>query len=59
MSLAPQAWRTVTWREGKIAELSGRFAALRMRPAHRYYLKSGIRVEEWLLIEGPECEKSA
>jgi SRSO17 transposase len=57
MSLPLQAWQTVTWREGTNAELSGRFAALRVRPAHRDYLQTEMRAEEWLLIEWPEGEK--
>jgi len=56
MSLAPQAWQTVTWREGTNAELCGRFAALRVRAAHRG-LGSEMRAEEWLLIEWPEGDK--
>jgi SRSO17 transposase len=54
MALPPQAWNTVTWREGTNSELSGRFTALRVRPAHRDYLASEMRPEEWLLIEWPE-----
>ncbi len=57
MSLAPQAWQSVAWREGTNAELSGRFTALRVRPAHRDYLQTLMRAEEWLLIEWPEGEK--
>ena len=57
MGLAPQAWQSVTWREGTNTELSGRFAALRVRPAHRDYLQTEMRAEEWLLIEWPEDEK--
>jgi len=53
-SLPPRAWRTVTWREGTQTELSSRFAALRMRPAHRDILRSEPWPEEWLLIEWPE-----
>jgi len=56
MALAPQAWSTVTWREGTNNELSGRFTALRVRPAHRDYLQTEMRPEEWLLIEWPEGE---
>jgi SRSO17 transposase len=56
MSLPIQAWRTVAWREGTNAELSGRFAALRVRPAHRGP-GSQMRAEEWLLIEWPEGQK--
>ena len=53
-SLPASAWRSVTWREGSNAELSGRFAALRVRPAHRDYLQTQVRTQEWLLIEWPE-----
>ncbi|MGH9570383.1 MAG: IS701 family transposase [Candidatus Angelobacter sp.] len=56
IALAPQAWSTVTWREGSSHELSGRFSALRVRPAHRDYLGTEMRPEEWLLIEWPEGE---
>ncbi len=54
MALPPQTWCTVTWREGTNSELSGRFAALRVRPAHRDYLACEMRPEEWLLIEWPQ-----
>ena len=57
MALESQAWRTVAWREGTNAELSGRFAALRVRPAHRDYLQTQMRAEEWLLVEWPEGDK--
>jgi SRSO17 transposase len=53
-SLPPRAWRKVTWREGTQAELSSRFTALRVRPAHRDTLRSAPWPEEWLLIEWPE-----
>ena len=52
--LPAPAWRRVTWREGSNAELSGRFAAVRVRPAHRDYLATEMRAQEWLLIEWPE-----
>jgi SRSO17 transposase len=57
MGLQPQAWHTVTWRQGSNDMLSGRFAALRVRPAHRDYLQTEMRAEEWLLIEWPEGDK--
>ncbi|MDO8778234.1 MAG: IS701 family transposase [Burkholderiaceae bacterium] len=56
MALPPQAWNTLSWREGTNSDLSGRFAALRVRPAHRDYLGTQMRLEEWLLIEWPEGE---
>ena len=57
MSLAPELWQHVSWREGSNDMLSGRFAALRVRPAHRDYLQTEMRAEEWLLIEWPEGDK--
>lgn len=56
MALPKLAWRTVTWREGTNTGLSSRFAAVRVRPAHRDYLGTEMRPEEWLLIEWPEGE---
>ena len=34
-SLPPRVWRTLTWREGTRHPLRSRFAAVRVRPAHR------------------------
>ena len=56
MSLKPRAWKTVTWRDGTNAPLSGRFAAVRVRPAHRDQTLCKPRPREWLLIEWPEDE---
>jgi len=56
MALPPEAFRTVTWREGTNTPLTSRFAALRVRPAHRDYLGIESRPEEWLLIEWPDGE---
>jgi SRSO17 transposase len=53
-TLPPRAWRRVAWRDGSQAELSSRFAALRVRPAHRDTLRSEPWPEAWLLIEWPE-----
>jgi SRSO17 transposase len=52
-SLPDRTWRHVTWREGTHAALTSRFAALRVRPAHRDTLRSQPWPEEWLLIEWP------
>jgi SRSO17 transposase len=52
--LPGRAWRRVTWREGSQADLTSRFAALRVRPAHRDTLRSEPWPEEWLLIEWPK-----
>jgi SRSO17 transposase len=53
LSLPAQAWRRVTWREGTQGELSSRFAAVRVRPAHRDTQRTEPWPEEWLLIEWP------
>ena len=52
--LPTRAWRTVTWREGSRTELTSRFAAVRVRPAHRDQQRSKPWPEEWLLIEWPK-----
>jgi SRSO17 transposase len=52
-SLPARTWREVTWREGTRAELTARFAALRVRPAPRDTLRSEPWPQEWLLIEWP------
>ncbi len=52
--LPARAWRTVTWREGSRTALASRFAALRVRPAHRDTLRSEPWPEEWLLVEWPK-----
>jgi SRSO17 transposase len=56
MSLPPGAFREITWREGTERKLRSRFAAVRVRPAHRDYEKAEPRPEEWLLIEWPRSE---
>jgi SRSO17 transposase len=55
-SLPAHAWRKVTWREGTQDKLSSRFAAVRVRPAHRDTERSEPWPEEWLLIEWPKGE---
>ncbi len=52
-ALPKDAWRRVTWRQGTNALLSSRFAAVRVRPAHRDYEAATPRPEEWCLIEWP------
>jgi SRSO17 transposase len=53
MSLPSASFREITWREGTDRKLRSRFAAVRVRPAHRDYWKAEPHVEEWLLIEWP------
>ncbi len=60
-SLPKRAWRRVTWRrvpwrEGSNATLASRFAAVRVRPAHRDTNRTAPRPEEWCLIEWPRGE---
>src|SRR5499426_2089173 len=54
--LPATAWRTVTWRPGTRGPMRSRFAAVRVRPAHRDDWRSTSRPEEWLLIEWPRTE---
>jgi SRSO17 transposase len=54
MSLPPEAWHNVSWREGSQQKLRSRFAAVRVRPAHRDTWRSQPHPEEWLLIEWPQ-----
>jgi len=56
-SLAASSWENVSWREGTKQRLRSRFAALRVRVAHRDYWRSELPAEEWLLIEWPTEER--
>jgi SRSO17 transposase len=57
LALPAEAWRRITWRQGTAGELASRFAAVRVRPAHRDTTRTAPRAEEWLLAEWPEGEK--
>jgi SRSO17 transposase len=54
-ALPADAWRRVEWREGSAEALSGRFARVRLRSAHRHRAPVD-RAAEWLLIEWPQDE---
>jgi SRSO17 transposase len=56
VSLPAKAFREIIWREGVDRKLQSRFAAVRVRPAHRDYWKAEPHAEEWLLIEWPRGE---
>ena len=53
MGLPAMDYRTIHWRAGSNSDLSSRFAAVRVRAAHRDHWRSELRDEEWLLIEWP------
>jgi SRSO17 transposase len=57
MSLPTTAFREITWRAAGERKLQSRFAAVRVRPAHRDYEQAEPHQEEWLLIEWPRKEK--
>lgn len=53
-TLSARRWQTGVWREGTNEKLSSRFAAVRVRAAHRD--EEGLRSprrDQWLLIEWP------
>jgi SRSO17 transposase len=56
LALPASAWRKLTWREGANKKLASRFAAVRVRPAHRDYERAEPHPEEWLLMEWPREE---
>jgi SRSO17 transposase len=56
MSLAPEEWTNVSWREGSTGKMRSRFAVRRVRPAHRDDWRSEPHAQEWLLIEWPQTE---
>jgi len=56
MSLPSTAFQQITWREGTDRKLRSRFAAVRVRAAHRDYEKAAPHSEEWLLMEWPKGE---
>jgi SRSO17 transposase len=56
LSLPASAWKDVGWRQGSRETLRSRFAAVRVRPAHRDYKRTEPHPEEWLLIEWPKKE---
>ncbi len=56
LELPAPAWKDIAWRKGARSTLRSRFAAVRVRPAHRDYWKAEPHPEEWLLIEWPSGE---
>ena len=56
LGLPSSAWKDIRWRQGSRETLRSRFAAVRVRPAHRDEKRTEPHPEEWLLIEWPEKE---
>jgi SRSO17 transposase len=56
LGLPATAWKDIGWRQGSKGTLRSRFAAVRVRPAHRDYKRTEPHPEEWLLIEWPKNE---
>jgi len=56
VGLPSSSWKEITWRSGSRENLRSRFAAVRVRPAHRDEKRSVPHPEEWLLIEWPKKE---
>lgn len=53
LSLPSEAFQTINWREGTNGQLSGRFAAVRVRHAGGNTGKARLHPLQWLLIEWP------
>jgi SRSO17 transposase len=56
LGLPSSAWKNIAWRPGSQEALRSRFAAVRVRPAHRDEKRTVPHPEEWLLIEWPKKE---
>ncbi len=56
LRLPSSDWKDIAWRPGSQGALRSRFAAVRVRPAHRDEKRTVPRPEEWLLIEWPKKE---
>jgi len=56
LGLPQSAFHTVKWRAGTQRGLRSRFAAVRLRVAHRDYERSEPHAEQWLLMEWPKGE---
>lgn len=56
LTLPASAWKQVRWRQGTQGILRSRFAAVRIRPAHRDYKRTEPHPEEWLILEWPKTE---
>ncbi len=57
LALGQEAFCHVGWREGTQGKLGSRFAAVRVRPAHRDDWRKKPHAEQWLLMEWPKGDK--
>jgi SRSO17 transposase len=57
LGLSAADLRKVSWREGTRGRMRSRFAALRVRVAHRDYWRSEPHPQQWLLIKWPATDK--
>ncbi len=51
LELGRKRLKRIAWREGAAKQLSSRFLAVRVRPAHRDYWRSEPYPEPWLLAQ--------
>jgi SRSO17 transposase len=56
LGLPASEWKNIGWRQGSQQTLRSRFAAVRVRPAHRDYKRTEPHPEEWLVVEWPTGE---
>ncbi len=56
LSLPPELFTELTWRQGTNEPLSGRFAAVRVRIAGSVSAKQRLHPQQWLLIEWPPTQ---
>jgi len=57
LCLSATDFQRVGWREGTRSMMRSRFAAIRVRVAHRDYWRKEPHPEQWLLVEWPKEEK--
>jgi SRSO17 transposase len=55
-TLPPSVWHDLRGRQGTERTLRSRFAAVRVRPAHRDDEEAEAAAEEWLLMEWPKAD---
>jgi SRSO17 transposase len=56
LQLPSRAYKNISWRQGTKGVMKSRFAAVRVRAAHRDIYRSEPRDEQWLIIEWPVKE---